>query len=61
MTEDLLQRVKFYVGKTRQEFLAASNNSRLNGYSSIAAEEANKAQMAKLILDDLALEYGDLK
>ena len=59
MTEESLLRVKFYVDKTRQEFLAAAYNSRLNGYNTIAAEEANKAQMAKLILDDLDKEFGE--
>ena len=58
MTFESLLRVKFYVEKTRQEFLVASSNSRLNGYAAIAAEEANKAQMAKLILDDLEVEFG---
>jgi hypothetical protein len=60
MTADLLERVRFYVGKTRQEFLVAASNSRLNGYASIAAEEENKAQVAKLILDDLSKEHGEL-
>ena len=60
MTQETLQRVKFYVEKTRQEFLASAYNSRLNGYKTIAAEEENKAQFAKVILDDLKKEFGEL-
>jgi hypothetical protein len=59
MTQETLERVKFYVEKTRLEFLASARNSRLNGYTTIAAEEENKAQIAKLILDDLASEHGE--
>jgi hypothetical protein len=59
MTPDRIERIRLYVEKTRQEFLVASQNSRSNGYNSIAAEEANKAQIAKLILEDLASEAGD--
>ena len=59
MTEELFQRVKFYIGKTRQEFLSAAYNSRINGYTTIAAEEENKAQFAQQLLNDLSSERRD--
>jgi hypothetical protein len=58
MTLECLERVKFYVEKTRLEFLVAAENSRLNGYKKLALIEENKAQMAKVILDDLSREIG---
>jgi hypothetical protein len=56
MTPDSLDRIRYYVQQTRTEFLIAADNSRRNGYKTIAAQEENKAQLAKLILDDLEKE-----
>ena len=58
MTTESIERLRFYLTQTRTEFLRAANNSRLNGYKAVAAEEENKAQLAKLLLDDLATEHG---
>lgn len=57
MTQESIDRLKFYLRQTRTEFLRSANNSRLNGYKAVAAEEENKAQMAKLILDDIDKEF----
>jgi hypothetical protein len=59
MTLETLERVKFYIEKTRLEFLIAAQNSRLNGYKTIALQEENKAQLAKTLLDDLSRETGE--
>jgi hypothetical protein len=59
MTAESIERLRFYLTQTRTEFLRSASNSRLNGYAAIAAEEENKAQVAKLILDDLESEHGE--
>jgi hypothetical protein len=56
MTPESIERIRYYVRQTRLEFLTAADNSRRNGYKAIAAQEENKAQMGKLILDDLDKE-----
>jgi len=56
MTPESIERIRYYVQQTRLEFLTAADNSRRNGYQAIAAQEENKAQMGKLILDDLDKE-----
>lgn len=58
MTLESLERIRFFVSQTRIEFLTAANNSRLNGYKEVAALSENKAQLAQLILDDLAREHA---
>ena len=59
MTTESIERLRFYLTQTRTEFLRAANNSRLNGYKAVAAEEENKAQFAKQLLDDLDKERGE--
>jgi hypothetical protein len=59
MTIESIERLRFYLTQTRTEFLRAANNSRLNGYATIAAEEENKAQFAKLLLEELDKERGE--
>ena len=58
MTFESLERLKLFVGETRLKLLVSSQAARLNGYKEIAAEHANEAQLASLILDDLANECG---
>ena len=59
MTIETIEKLRFYLQQTRLEFLTAARNSSLNGYKSVAAQEENKAQMAKLLLDDLSKEFGE--
>jgi hypothetical protein len=59
MTLEVLERLRFYLTQTRLEFLRASRNSSLNGYKTIALQEENKAQLAKILLDDLSRETGE--
>ena len=56
MTPDSIDRIRFFVTQTRAEFLIAADNSRRNGYKEIAAQIENKAQLGKLILEDLDKE-----
>jgi hypothetical protein len=46
------------VGGHRQKSLMAAQNSRLNGYKSVALEHENEAALAAVILQDLANEKG---
>ena len=58
MTFETLERIRLYVIGTRRDDVLAASNSRLNGYKAIAMEHENRAQLAKLILDDLDKEHG---
>lgn len=58
MTSECLERVKLYVSGTRKQDAIAARNSRLNGYSAIAADHENRVLLADMILRDLASEKG---
>lgn len=58
MTFESLERIRLFVYETRHRLVVAASNARLNGYKEIAIEHENEAQLATLILKDLASETG---
>ena len=59
MTFEQLERLRLFVSGHKHRSILAMSNARENGYKEIASEHQNEAQMATLILQDLANEHGD--
>jgi hypothetical protein len=56
MTFELLESVRLYIGQKVRLDRIAANNSRLNGYKSVALDHENEAVFGENILRDLAGE-----
>lgn len=60
MTFESIERIRFFVGATRTKLLVSAQSARLNGYKQVALDHQNEAQLAALILMDLANETGEV-
>ena len=56
MTFEQLERVRLFVAGHKHRSVLSASNARLNGYKQVALEHENEAQLADIILRDLAQE-----
>ncbi len=56
MTFESLERLRLFVSGHKHKSVMSASNARLNGYKQVAMEHENEAQLADIILRDLAQE-----
>lgn len=56
MSPEAIERIRLFVSGTRRDDVIAAQNSRLNGYKTIATDHENRVIIADLILRDLTEE-----